>query len=56
MNYCKGCIHYVLQAVTCSTDKKGQIAWEPVCIAIQCIKGGKNNGKYKSDITKTSSK
>ncbi|WP_163225680.1 hypothetical protein [Clostridium sporogenes] len=54
-DYCEGCIHYVLQAVTCSTDKKKQIAWEPVCMAIQCIKGGKYNAKYESGITSRNS-
>lgn len=53
---CKSCIHNVLQAVICNTDRGEQLSWEPTCSAIKCIKGGKINGKYKSNIASRNSK
>ncbi|ENJ9655877.1 hypothetical protein AB2T14_003577 [Clostridium botulinum] len=47
MDYCKGCIHYVLQAVACCTDKGEQLLWEPVCMAKRCKKEVKEEWKIK---------
>jgi hypothetical protein len=51
-NYCKGCIHFVLQKVIYQTDKGEQVLYEPACMAERCIRRGLN-GKHKSNtITK----
>ncbi|HCL4466725.1 TPA: hypothetical protein N2D60_003511 [Clostridium botulinum] len=47
-DYCEGCIHYVLQAVACSTDRGEQLLWEPTCIADKCKSEVKENGKSRN--------
>ncbi|GAA0081330.1 hypothetical protein [Clostridium sp. CTA-6] len=47
MNYCKGCIHCVLQAVACSTDREEQLLWEQTCIAEKCKREVKEEWKTK---------
>jgi len=35
-DYCKDCIHNVLQKVICQTDRGEQVLWEPACMAERC--------------------